>query len=74
MVYTVKLNHDGSLARLKICVVAKGYSQVYEMDYQDTSPVAKLTSMQILASLVFLVNKLITLCFDDNIKGRGYFL
>jgi len=33
-------------------LVAKGYSEVYDIDYQDTSLVAKLTSMQFLISLV----------------------
>jgi len=41
----VKLNPDGSLARLKAQLVAKGYSQVYGIDYQDIfSSVAKLQS------------------------------
>ena len=51
-VYPLKLNPDGSFARLKACLVAKRYSQVLGMDYQHTQPVAKLTSMQILVSLV----------------------
>ena len=51
-VYTLKLNPNGSFARLKDCLIAKGYSQVYQMDYQDTfSLAAKLTSVQILFSL-----------------------
>lgn len=32
-VYTVKLNHDGTFARLKACLVAKGYSRTYGVDY-----------------------------------------
>ena len=48
----VKLNLDGSLARLKACLVAKGYSQVYRMDYYNTfSSVAKPTSVRVLVSL-----------------------
>ena len=48
-VYVVKLNLDGSLARLKVRLVVKGYSQVYVMDNQETfSPVAKQTSVRIL--------------------------
>ena len=51
-VYTVKLNPDGSLACLKACLVAKNYSEVYDINYQDTfSLVAKLTFIQILYSL-----------------------
>ena len=46
--YTLKLNSDGFLARLKACLVVKGYSQVFGFDYQDTFfSVAKLTSLQI---------------------------
>jgi len=29
----MKLNPDGSLTRLKACLVVKGYSQVYVIDY-----------------------------------------
>ena len=35
-VYTIKLNSDGSKARLKEGLVAKGYSHVYGLDYVDT--------------------------------------
>jgi len=38
--------------KLNTGLVAKGYSQVYEMDYEDTfSSVSKLTSVHILVSL-----------------------
>ena len=44
-VYNVKLNLDGSLDRLKVQLVAKWYSQVYSVDYQDMfSPTAKIAS------------------------------
>ena len=49
----MKLNLDGSLARLKVRLVIKGYSQVDNMNYQDTfSPDVKLTSVRILIFLV----------------------
>ena len=45
--FTVKLDPDESLARL----VTKGYCKVCGMNYQDSSPVAKLISVWILISL-----------------------
>ena len=49
----MKLNPDEALARLKARLVVKGYSQVCGMDNQNTFfPVAKLTSVRILISLV----------------------
>ena len=43
-VFPIKVNHDGSIARLKACLVTKGYAQTYWVDYLDVfSLVAKLT-------------------------------
>lgn len=51
-VFTVKVNPNGSVARLKAKLVAKGYAQTYGVDYSDTfSPVAKLTSVRLFISL-----------------------
>lgn len=50
--YTIKLNLDGILARLKAQLVAKGYSQTYGVDFQDTfSRATKIASVWLLISL-----------------------
>ena len=52
-VFTVKINPNGSIARLKVHLVAKGYAQTYGVDYSDTfSSVAKLTSIRLFISLI----------------------
>ena len=48
----VKFNPDGSVARLKVHLVAKGYTHTYGVDYFDTfSHVAKLTFVHLFISL-----------------------
>ena len=59
-VFTVKVNHDGSVARLKARLVAKRYVQTYGVDYSNTfSPVAKLASVRLFISLAVMHNWLI---------------
>lgn len=51
-VFTGKVNPDYFVARLKAILVAKGYRQIYGVDYSDTfSLVAKLTSVWLFISL-----------------------
>ena len=50
--FVVKFNPDGFVARLKACLVTKGYAQTYEVDYSDTfSLVAKLTYVNLFISI-----------------------
>ena len=50
--FTVKVNFDGSVARLKARLMAKGFAQTYDIDYSDTfSPVAKMKYVRLFISL-----------------------
>lgn len=51
-VFKIKLKADGSVARYKGRVMAKGYSQIPGVDYDDTfSPVVKLTTLRLFVAL-----------------------
>ena len=48
-VYKVKTHFDGSLELYKVRLVAKGFSQEYENDYDENFPsVAKMTTVHVL--------------------------
>jgi Reverse transcriptase (RNA-dependent DNA polymerase) len=52
LVFRLKQNSDGSIERFKSRLVAKGYSQVPGLDFDETyAPVVKLTSIHILLTL-----------------------
>ena len=51
-VYSLKYNPDGSIARYKACLVPRGFSQAYGLDYHETFlPVARLSSIRVLFSI-----------------------
>jgi Reverse transcriptase (RNA-dependent DNA polymerase) len=51
-VFTVKQNPEGRVERYKTRLVAKGYSQTYGIDYDETfAPVAKMSTVRTLISL-----------------------
>ena len=51
-VFTVKQTPDGKVERYKDRLVAKGYSQTYVVDYDETfAPVAKMNTIRIIISI-----------------------
>ena len=63
-VFTVKYKSDGSVDRYKARLVARGFTQVYGVDYAETfSPVARFNSIRVILSLV--VNQSWQLCQRD---------
>ncbi|KAJ7950679.1 Retrovirus-related Pol polyprotein from transposon TNT 1-94 [Quillaja saponaria] len=50
-VFTIKRKADGTIKRYKARLVARGFTQTYGVDYQETfAPVAKMNSIRVLIS------------------------
>ena len=51
-VYKIKTKVDGSVEWYKACLVAKGFTQDYGIDYEETfAPVSRLTSVRCLIAV-----------------------
>ena len=59
-VYSIKVLYDGILDQYKAWLVAQGYKQDYEIDYEETfAPVAKMTTVRCLLSVAYVQNWLL---------------
>jgi len=51
-VFAIKKNANGDIEHYKACIIAKGFNQIYAIDYDKTfTPVIKWSSIQILLTL-----------------------
>ena len=51
-VFAIKKNANGDIEHYKACIIAKGFNQIYAINYDKTfAPVIKWSSIQILLAL-----------------------
>ena len=51
-IYKIKTYSDGSIERYKNCLVAKGFTQKYEIDFEETfAPVARISYVRALLAI-----------------------
>ena len=52
--YKTKLSKKGEVDKYKACLVAKGYSQQYGIDYAEVfTPVTRLDTVRVILSIIF---------------------
>ena len=52
-IYKIKTHFDGSIECYKSCLVAKGFTREYEIDYEETfAPIARISFVHALLAIV----------------------